>query len=215
VTGLLIGLGIGQLRLGSERKAGQAKVRELVRKVSFLQRQYGEQRELRISSEDLAQSSRAELDKMREENRIVSERVKRVADENRKNTEQLKSLDAEKRKLSGSYAELKSERDDMEKKYGRLLRSDSMHEKELKHAAAENQALTAEVKRLGQGLDRCSSNNASLVGIADELIGKYKGKGVLGAIMEKEPLTQIRKVELDRLAQEYRDKIDQQRYRKK
>jgi hypothetical protein len=81
--------------------------------------------------------------------------------------------------------------------------------------AAEKQALNADVNKLGQGLDRCAADNASLVRIADELIGKYRGKGAFSAILQKEPLTQIKKVELDRVAREYRDRIDQSNVRKK
>lgn len=45
-----------------------------------------------------------------------------------------------------------------------------------------------------------------------ELIGKYKQKGVFSSLMDKEPLTQIRKVELDRIAREYSDRTGRQKY---
>ena len=43
----------------------------------------------------------------------------------------------------------------------------------------------------------------------------YKNKGVKDAILEKEPLTQIKKVELEQLAQKYKEEIEQQKIKKK
>jgi hypothetical protein len=48
-----------------------------------------------------------------------------------------------------------------------------------------------------------------LVGIANELVDKYKDKGVFGSVLAKEPLTGVKKVELEHLVQEYGDKIEE------
>jgi hypothetical protein len=43
----------------------------------------------------------------------------------------------------------------------------------------------------------------------------YKNKGIGAAILEKEPLTQIKKVELEQLTQKYKEEIEKLRITKK
>jgi hypothetical protein len=53
----------------------------------------------------------------------------------------------------------------------------------------------------------CTADNAQLVTIADELVSRYKGKGVIEALRDNEPLTGIHRVSLEKLAQTYHDKV--------
>jgi len=52
----------------------------------------------------------------------------------------------------------------------------------------------------------CEAKNATLVSIADELVGRYRNKGALASVSDREPLLGLsRKYEL--IAQEYRGRI--------
>jgi hypothetical protein len=46
------------------------------------------------------------------------------------------------------------------------------------------------------------------------LLVKYKNKGVVSALAAKEPLTQVKKVELEEYVQEYSDKVDKLKFEK-
>lgn len=56
-------------------------------------------------------------------------------------------------------------------------------------------------------LQACVADNASLVQIGNELIGRYRDKGVWSAVRDKEPLLGLTKLEFEKLAQDYRGRI--------
>jgi len=78
----------------------------------------------------------------------------------------------------------------------------------------EKGSLEARLKSASGEIKSCRKNNAALTQIANELVARYKEKGVVKALLAKEPVTQIEKVELDRLTREYEEKIAQQRLEK-
>lgn len=76
--------------------------------------------------------------------------------------------------------------------------------------SAENQQLSAALNQEEQQHNRCRNSNAGLAGLSRELVEKYEKKDVLDSLSAREPLTQFEKVELEKLLQEYLDKIDRQ-----
>jgi hypothetical protein len=62
-------------------------------------------------------------------------------------------------------------------------------------------------REVAEHVDGCENNNAQLVGISRELIDRYKNKGVWAAAREREPLLGLRRVELERIAQEYHGRV--------
>src|SRR5208337_2866048 len=116
--------------------------------------------------------------------------------------------DAEKLSL------FRSELDAAGKKLNEAALAISERETEIKRLSAEQQALQANLKKNQDGLERCEGNNARLCIIACDILGKYENKGVLTAFAQNEPLTQLKKVELEKYIQEYGQLIDQERVKK-
>ena len=56
--------------------------------------------------------------------------------------------------------------------------------------------------------------NARLVQVNRELLVHYEKKGWLDAVLQREPLTQLKRVEIENIAEEYQDKIDRQEFKK-
>lgn len=54
----------------------------------------------------------------------------------------------------------------------------------------------------------CREKNGRLAAIAQELATSYQKKGVVDILTSSEPLTQLKKVEMEKLVQEYLDRID-------
>lgn len=54
----------------------------------------------------------------------------------------------------------------------------------------------------------CREDNATLAGLGRDLANSYLKKGVVDALTTNEPLTQLKKVEMEKLIQVYLDKID-------
>ena len=56
-------------------------------------------------------------------------------------------------------------------------------------------------------LSACTADNKKLGALSKELLGRYADKGVMDAMMQREPLTQLKRVELENLVQQYDDRI--------
>ena len=50
---------------------------------------------------------------------------------------------------------------------------------------------------------------------SEQKANKYESKGVVSALLQREPLTRVGKVPLEKLVQDYKGKIDQQKVQSK
>lgn len=66
-----------------------------------------------------------------------------------------------------------------------------------------------EAERSGKALAECSASNKALVSTAEELIGRYRDRGVGDVLLAKEPLTGLRGAQLERRAQTYELFVDE------
>ena len=64
-------------------------------------------------------------------------------------------------------------------------------------------------------LDRCATHNTQLSIITEELITNYSEEGVVGSIAIAEPFTQLKQVEMERIVQEYLDRIEKNQFEKR
>jgi chromosome segregation ATPase len=141
----------------------------------------------------------------------------------------LKSLSAERDALKAENAKLQARLEaDLGEMKSKLNATQSAASAAAKRAAGESSALNetitagearvkeleeklkiAETKIAGreQALAACTTHNRKLGALSTELLGRYADKGVMDAMMEREPLTQIKRVELENLVQQYDDRI--------
>lgn len=87
-------------------------------------------------------------------------------------------------------------------------------EDELRARTAEASQLHTQVAERQGSFERsqgelrsCEDKNRELVSISGELLSAYEGKGVWSALEDAEPLTQLHRVQLQSLAQDYHIKI--------
>jgi hypothetical protein len=73
---------------------------------------------------------------------------------------------------------------------------------------AEKDDLTAELGEKRASLKRCVKHNSRFSKLAEELIGAYENKGFGSSLIQAEPFTQLKKVEIEKLVEKYRDQID-------
>lgn len=140
----------------------------------------------------------AERTAVEEELRSERERTARMASGMKGLEEEMKALEARQRER---VAELERSRD--------------AHAAETARLAGEKRILEADARRekerFGQQIRRCLSHNRELSSLASEVLEKYEDKGMATAIAQSEPFTQIKKVRLENLIEDYRDKIDDHR----
>ncbi|ABB75855.1 hypothetical protein SAMN05216403_10544 [Nitrosospira multiformis ATCC 25196] len=93
---------------------------------------------------------------------------------------------------------------------------------QLKEAQKQNQELDLQRKQLEQDLkitaaalakegehrNLCETNNGELYRIGRELVDWYTSKGPLNAILEAEPFTGMKSVEMENLLEGYREKLE-------
>jgi chromosome segregation ATPase len=71
-------------------------------------------------------------------------------------------------------------------------------------AAKKYQALYEQSSSAGAS---CASKNAELMQIGNELLQRYENKGMWESLRDEEPFTQLHRVKLEKIAQDYHDKL--------
>jgi len=211
LAGLALGLGYGHMRLQSEQGAHQARVREMTQRLSQAQRKYAQAEALQTTLEDEQQGAMARAEEVRKER-------ERLLSENKVLKSRADALEAQAASLEKKHALSEAKAASLESKNGRLaerlagVEADrSALDRKDRQTFQTLQDREKELKQESRKYDQCAEHNARLYAIGEELIRKYRDKGVVKALLQKEPLTQIERVEFEKLAQDYKDKIDQQR----
>lgn len=207
--GLAIVLALGSMygvySLFSQRNALRGEVAELNVKVVQLKNKYAEQKamaEAMLRAKQAADSGSRVAESLKLENeKLQAEKLKgeqALAQHQAKHQEQMTEL-------KERFAQQRSALEKLKEESGRAIL-----EKDQKITAltGERDSLKASLTRETDQHARCKKNNAQLAALSTEVVKKYKNKGVLGSIAGGEPLTQIKKVEHEKLCQEYLDTID-------
>jgi chromosome segregation ATPase len=201
--GLLIGSGMGYLKLSKERGIFQDKMKEANKKIAFIQKKMAEDKNETTTS--LEQRYQGELEKLQ---KALSNEKKRKGEQVAKLTEQAQKLEKEAKDTEEALLKTRKELQETAKVSREL-------DHDLKKTTMEKQSLEANLKKTTRDLGQCVANNAELVIISEELVAKYKDKGLGSVILAKEPITQVKKVELEQLTQQYRDEIEHRKLKKK
>ena len=145
----------------------------------------------------------------------------------------LRQMALERDTLQTENAKLKGELDALNRKLGDVKKSSeaalgksrgnytSLNEnfqattQNLLKVEADKNQLQETIGEQAQLIITCEDKNAKMVQINRELLGHYERKGPLDAMLQREPLTQLKRVEVENIAQEYQDKIDQLEFKKK
>jgi len=219
VIGLILGLAYGHMQLASEQKVCQAKLKEMSQRLSQAQRKVAEGRNAEESLEDTNQAMQTQVDALsKEKERLSSENkdLKSKVDASDTKASSLEkqvaslearasSLDGKSSQLSERLAKVEADKTALDEKQKKTFQTLQEREKELKQLTIDSQAK----------YDRCAEHNARLCVIAEDLLHKYQTKGVMGSLFEKEPVTQIKKVELEKITQDYKDRIDREKLQAK
>lgn len=83
--------------------------------------------------------------------------------------------------------------------------------RDLKANEAQRKELNKSLVQRDQSLVTCNEKNAKLHDFGLQLVKVYDKPGTYEAVLRTEPFTQIKRVELENILQDYRDKLDEQR----
>ena len=145
----------------------------------------------------------------------------------------LRQMALERDAMQAENTKLKGELDELNRKLGGLKKSSeaalskshdgytTLNEKlqqttqNLRNLESDKNQLQETVVDQGKLIESCEDKNARMVQINHELLVRYERKGFLDAILQREPFTQLKRVEIENISQEYQDKIDQLEFKKK
>ena len=85
----------------------------------------------------------------------------------------------------------------------------------LRRAESERSLLQETLVGQAQQLETCESNNVKLLQVNRDLLGQYENKGLFDSLMQREPVTGLKGVELENIVQDYQDRLDRLVFRKK
>lgn len=128
-----------------------------------------------------------------------------------KYAEKTKHLEKKIETLFERIESIKASRDEVVARYKEKVEVIKENEQKIAQLSGDLQRTEFELKRTTQQLTNCKENNERLCMITEELVDKYKNKGVVGSIMVTEPFTQLEKVEIEKLVQEYTGRIEKER----
>jgi ABC-type transporter Mla subunit MlaD len=145
----------------------------------------------------------------------------------------LRQMSQERDALQAENARLKGEVEELNRKLGSLKKNS---EASLAKSREGNAALSENLQKTAQNLrqtetektqlqgtvvdqaqliESCEAKNVKMLQINRELLVHYERKGFIDAMLQHEPLTQLKRVEIENIVQEYQDKIDQLEFKKK
>jgi len=207
-AGLAAGLLYGHIQLKKERAIFAQQLKEENRKRQLLHKRYKEEKN-RVAQLTRAKSAlEAKNRKAQEELKDLKAQVEELS----KGGEKCKAtIDAYKQRVEAlreKYARLVDITKKREAQYKDLILKCRQEKRKLSQELAATQA---DLKMMRTKFQDCAKKNLRLCEIAYELVDKYEKKGVVKSMLAQEPLTQIEKVEIEHLVQEYQDEIDRTR----
>lgn len=209
IVGVSAGMGYGAYKLNKERNAHEHVVKEFEKKTTQAQHNLGEQKNRVVNLEGRNRSLQSQITKLEGERDSLAADAKEL-------DEKLQLSAAKIKELVEAQAAVKNDCSAVEKKCAEVVQSQvNQVVKRCESAVAQingqKDALESALKNEKEAYGKCAGNNRELCSIAKEILGRYENKGFFTKVMEKEPFTQIKKVELEKLVQEYDKKIDENR----
>lgn len=185
----------------AQSKKDQEQVRRLRQQVQQLQQAQDSQQAAAAKANQDKAAAEAELKKARDEAGAVkataSRRAAMLARDLQAATTERDDL---RTRLADTQAQLEKASAALAQTRDRLAERDG----QLGRLQADHQTQSA-------SFDTCQTRNAQLYTLGSELLDRYANKGVREVLSTGEPFTQIKRVQLENLVDEYRHKLDQQR----
>lgn len=209
LLGLALGSGALYIKLRMERSAYEKQINDLDSRYDLLKNKYAEEKAranglLRTKStlEGQIRAITAEMEALQEEKEEAAKErdaLRAKLDEKTAGCEdRIQTLSERYNTLSDKYKVLIAQHEETKRKY----------DEEVSTLKSEKEELDTTLKETIYNLERCERHNTELAEVAGELVVKYRDKGVVDSMAQKEPFTGLKQVEMEKLIQGYRDKID-------
>lgn len=208
--------GYGLYRLDAERKILHQEVDSLNNRTALLQKKISEQKALteamRRAKQEVESQARDlafHLAKLEKKN---TELENAIADHEKKMTAMRTSCEETITSHKERYESLQTAFEKLRDESNSIIREKNQ---QITQVSNERDALDASLKQETFQRKRCVDHNSRFAVLTEELVKRYENKGVLSSVGQIEPFTQLKKVEIEKICQEYRDRIDENALPKK
>ena len=118
--------------------------------------------------------------------------------------------DARAAKLNKELATLAADKDALAAKLVKTEKQLADTSAKLRQTETDRSGLEATGQKQRETIAKCEGNNAKLYQYGTELLTAYEHKGCGSALLQAEPVTGLKRVEIENLIEDYRDKLNDQ-----
>ena len=120
-------------------------------------------------------------------------------------------LEAEQQTLRGEAERLTVQLESLKRDHAQLGEREKAGAGALTQRVREITELQGVSAKQVKDLGVCAERNARLYVLGRELIDRYEKKSCYDSLLQSEPVTQLKRVEIENLVEDYRDKLDEQK----
>lgn len=146
--------------------------------------------------------------KLTEQTQQIAGLRSKAAAANKKMGEQISALEQQLAESNKQLAEMSSKYQESDKKLQQMTRLQAETSQSLQQSQQQNKQLGADLSHQSDERKICEQKNTRLYQLSVELMEKYKFKTAMDAMRQAEPFTQLERVHVENLLQEYRDRAD-------
>lgn len=212
LMGAMVYWGYATYQLIQVRNALTVELENEKRKFKVLQRKYVEEKALSASLQRAKLAAEGQV-RQAQQAAADAEAEKKALEEKVAGMEekyQLKTAKLEERiaKYAENLEKLIENRDQYKAKLFETVAIVKERNQMIHKLTAQKDELTSDLLETRSGLRRCEKHNVRLCKLTEELADSYYNKSVGASLMQAEPFTQLKKVEMEKLVQKYKDRID-------
>ncbi|WP_319526498.1 hypothetical protein [uncultured Desulfosarcina sp.] len=203
------GLGYLSWKLTNERDQLSTALETEQHRFKLLKQKYAEQKTLaasiqraKLGVEGRLAQAQQEMDSIKQEKEAIQEKIAGLEKQFEKKTA---SLEERLEKQSQKITRLKEIQEEYKTKLAEAVQVARERHAKILQLESDNGDLTARLQEKTSGLRRCEEHNVRLSQLSEEVVHAYYNKSTGSSV---DPFTKIKQVELEKIVQEYLDRID-------
>ena len=203
---LLCSVAVGSVQASSDKKANRE--REALRRAQMqLQQVQGQVATLEADKAKLGSERDLALKESKAAQSKVRNLSRNLAEEKQQAAQLLKDLETHKQDLATTQTRLT----DTEAKLAETAKNLVQTRQTLAQTEADKRQLEGVKSRQEREIASCESKNLKLYQTGRDLMTRFEQKSCNEIMAQKEPLFGLKRVEIENLLEEYRDKLDEQK----
>jgi chromosome segregation ATPase len=196
----------------SSAQQDDRRAREAARRIQLMQQQLAQEKAQLEQDKAKLEKDNADKDKQIKQ---LQARLKRTEAGTKQSEADVRGKTAEVARLKSELEALSLKFVEQREKADKLTDSYKASLETIRNRDAEKETLNAQAREQREIIGRqahlvqaCEEKNLALYELGNDLMRRYRNKSVMDALKQAEPFTQLEKVKMENLLQEYAEKMD-------